>query len=167
VAVRRAEAKPVEERHGPSAHRDDVAEDAADAGGGALERLYRGGVVVALRLERDRKSLPEVEHAGVLARSLEDSGTVARQALQEQGGVLVAAVLRPEQREHRELEVVRLPLEQILDPGVLVVREAELAVDRLFRDGAQNVILAAPLDVAATPPVPRAVQSPTHLRFPR
>ena len=62
--------------------------------------------------------------------------------------MLVAAVLGPEEREDGELEVVGLPLEQLPDPGVLVVREAELAVDRLFRDGAQEAILAAPLDVA-------------------
>ena len=36
--------------------------------------------------------------------------------LQEQRRVLVAAVLRPEQREDRELEVVRLAAEQVVDP---------------------------------------------------
>jgi hypothetical protein len=48
--------------------------------------------------------------------------------------VLVAAVLRPEEREDSELEVVRLALEQLLDTRVLPVREAELAVEWLFRD---------------------------------
>ena len=52
--------------------------------------------------------------------------------------MLVAAVLRPEQREDGELEVVRLALQQLLDTGVLPVREAELAVEWLFRDGAQE-----------------------------
>jgi hypothetical protein len=47
--------------------------------------------------------------------------------------------------------VVRVALEQLPDPGVLVVREAELAVDRLFRDGAQEVILAARLDMTQYP----------------
>ena len=60
--------------------------------------------------------------------------------------MLVAAVLRPEQREDGELEVVRLALEQLLDTRVLPVREAELAVEWLFRDGAQEVSLAAPPD---------------------
>ena len=41
VPVGRAEAQPVEQRDRPRAHRDDVAEDAADAGRGALERLDR------------------------------------------------------------------------------------------------------------------------------
>jgi hypothetical protein len=48
--------------------------------------------------------------------------------------VLVAAVLRPEQREDGELEVVRLALQQLMDTVELPVREAELAMERLFRD---------------------------------
>ena len=56
--------------------------------------------------------------------------------------MLVAAVLRPEEREDGELEVVRLALEQLADSRVLPVREAELAVEWLFRDGAQDVSLA-------------------------
>ena len=67
---------------------------------------------------------------------------LARQPLQEQRRVLVAAVLRPEEREDGELEVVRLALQQLLDTGVLPVREAELAVEWLFRDGAQEASLA-------------------------
>ena len=56
--------------------------------------------------------------------------------------MLVAAVLGPEQREDRELEVVRLALEQRLDPAELPVREAEGAVQRLFGDRRQTPILA-------------------------
>ena len=49
LVVGRAEAQPVEQRDRPRAHRDDVAEDAADAGRRALERLDRGRVVVRSR----------------------------------------------------------------------------------------------------------------------
>jgi hypothetical protein len=51
--------------------------------------------------------------------------------------VLVAAVLGPEQREDRQLEVVRRPPEQLSDTVELPVREAEAAVER-FRDRAQE-----------------------------
>ena len=51
--------------------------------------------------------------------------------------MLVAAVLRPEQREHHQLEVVRLALEQFDDAVELTVCETELTVERLFRDRAQ------------------------------
>ena len=42
--------------------------------------------------------------------------------------------------------MVRLALEQLLDPRVLPVREAELAVEWLFRDRAQEASLAAAPD---------------------
>jgi hypothetical protein len=47
--------------------------------------------------------------------------------------MLVAAMLAPEQRENGELEVVRLPVEQVADPGKLAVRQPEGAMKRLFR----------------------------------
>jgi hypothetical protein len=52
--------------------------------------------------------------------------------------VFVAAVLGPEEREDRELEVVRLAFEQRADALVLPVREAECTMERLFRDAAQR-----------------------------
>jgi hypothetical protein len=56
--------------------------------------------------------------------------------------VLVAAVLRPQQREDRELEVVRLALEEFADALELIVREPERAMQGLFRDLRQKPILA-------------------------
>jgi hypothetical protein len=48
-------------------------------------------------------------------------------------------MLRPEQREHRELEVVRLAPEQLADTVELPVGESEVAVERLFGDRRQRV----------------------------
>ena len=144
--IRRAEAQPVEERDGPRAHGDDVAQDSADAGRGALEGLDCGGMVVRLDLECDRLAVAEIDHARVLARPLQDAVAGRRQALQEQRRVLVAAVLRPEQREDRELEVVRLALEKTPDPLELRVSQPERAVQRLFRDLAQAASLSPASD---------------------
>jgi hypothetical protein len=47
-------------------------------------------------------------------------------------------MLRPEQREDSELEVVGLSLEQLADTFELPVREAEGAVKRLFCDPRQR-----------------------------
>jgi hypothetical protein len=91
-------------------------------------------MVVRLDLERDRLAAAEVDHARVLARALEDALALARQLLQQQGRVLVAAVLGPEQREDRQLEVVRVATEQLADTVELPVRETECAVKGLFRD---------------------------------
>jgi hypothetical protein len=51
--------------------------------------------------------------------------------------VLVAAVLRPEQGEDRELEVVRRAPEQLANAVELAVREAQRAVER-FGDRTQG-----------------------------
>jgi hypothetical protein len=94
---------------------------------------------VALDLERDRLAAAEVDHTGVLPRPLEDVLARGRKAPKEQRRVLVTAVLRPQQREHRELEVVRIALQQFADSLELAVREPEGAVERLFGDPRQIV----------------------------
>jgi hypothetical protein len=53
--------------------------------------------------------------------------------------MLVAAVLRPQQREDRQLEMVRLAVEQLDDTRVLGVGEAERLVERPFRDPRQGI----------------------------
>ncbi len=134
---RLAEPQPVQERDRPGSHRDHVAQDPSDSGGRALERLDGRRMVVALDLEGDRLSAAEVEDAGVLARALEDALSVRGQPLQEQRRMLVAAMLGPEEREHRELEVVRIALEQLADTVELLVRQAESSVEGLFGDPRQ------------------------------
>ena len=67
--VELAEAQRVEHRDRPRADREHVAQDAADAGGRALERLDRARVVVRLDLERHRQPVAHVHRAGVLARA--------------------------------------------------------------------------------------------------
>ena len=143
VPVGLGETQAVEERDGPRTHRDDVAQDPSDSGRRSLERLDGGRVVVALDLEADRKPVSEVEHARVLARPLKHARPVRRQSLQEQRRVLVAAVLRPEEREDRELEIVRIALEQRADSLELSVGETECAMERGFRHAAQGASLAA------------------------
>jgi hypothetical protein len=52
-----AEPEGVEDGDRPRAHREDVPEDAPDAGGRALEGLDRARVVVRLDLERHRETI--------------------------------------------------------------------------------------------------------------
>jgi hypothetical protein len=96
-------------------------------------------VVMALDFERDRLALAEIDHARVLAGPLQHALARARETLQQARRVLVAAVLRPEQREDRQLEVIRLALEQLTDPGELGVGKTERLMERLFRDPRQVV----------------------------
>jgi hypothetical protein len=59
--------------------------------------------------------------------------------------VLVAAVLGPEQREHRELEIVREAAEQVADTVELAVGKPEAAME-WFRDRAQGGSVSAASD---------------------
>jgi hypothetical protein len=95
-------------------------------------------VIVALYLEGYRLALAEVDDAGVLARALEDPRAGCRQPAEKRRGMLIGAVLRPQQREDGELEMIRVAAEQLLDTGELPVRQAEGAVERLFRDRRQG-----------------------------
>jgi hypothetical protein len=96
-------------------------------------------MVVALDLERDRKPVADVDHAGVFAGSLQDTVARGGQPLEERRRMLVATVLGPKQREDRELEVIRLPAEQVADPVKLAVCQPKGAMKRLFRYRRQRI----------------------------
>ncbi len=85
---KRAEAQRVHDGERAGAHGEDVAQDAADAGGRALERLYIGGVVVRLDLEGAGPAVADVDDAGVFAGPLDDAAGA--------GGALAACGQAPE-----------------------------------------------------------------------
>jgi len=76
--------------------------------------------------------------------------------------MLVAAVLGPQEREDRQLEVVRLALEQLDDSRELPVREAERPVKWLFGNRAQRASVLGPSDGSrrGTSEPSRALQAP-------
>jgi hypothetical protein len=55
--------------------------------------------------------------------------------------VLVAAVLRPEQREDGQFEVVRVAVDQLADTVELPVGETECSMEWLLRDRAQTAMV--------------------------
>ena len=73
-----AEAQRVEAGDGARAHREDVAQDAADAGRRALVRLDEARVVVRLHLEDGGEAVADVDDAGVLAGALDDARPLRR-----------------------------------------------------------------------------------------
>ena len=130
--VEGAEPQRVHHRDRAGAHREDVADDAADAGGRTLVGLDVRRVVVALDLEGDRVALADVDDAGVLAdagQHLADSRVSCGdlgELLEVHLGGLVGAVLAPHHRVHRQLRAGRPAAEDLADPGVLVALQAEL-----------------------------------------
>ena len=128
--VGRPEAQAVHVRYRARAHREDVAEDPADAGGRPLVGLDEGGVVVALHLEADRLTVADVDDPGVLAGPLKDARTLRGEGLEVDARALVRAVLRPHDREDAELGYVGLAPHHLYDALVLVGGDPVLLDDR-------------------------------------
>jgi propanediol utilization protein len=101
-------------------------------------------VVVGLDLERDGGPVAEIEDSRVLAGPPEHSLAGRGQTLQERGRMLVAAVLGPEEREDRELEVVRVAAEQLPDTVRFPVRQTKGAVEGLMGGQLRQVIQCNP-----------------------
>ena len=76
--VEGAEEQRVHEGDGPGPHGEDVAQDAAHTGGGALVGLDGRRVVVALDPQRHGDAVAGVDDPGVLARPDEDVGRLGR-----------------------------------------------------------------------------------------
>ena len=91
-------------------------------------------------------TVTEVEHARVLARTLDDLRPINRKLPQHGPGVLVRAMLGPERAEHTELDLVRLAVEQVNDAFVLVAGERELVEGALI--GCHEVrVTGAPVEL--------------------
>src|SRR3989440_4127701 len=72
--VERAEPQAVQQCDRPRTHGEDIAQDSAGAGRGALERLDRRRVIVRFDLEGDRPAVREAQHTSVLPGTLDDLG---------------------------------------------------------------------------------------------
>ena len=139
VVVRLREPQAVEDRDRPGSHGDDVAQDPAHTRRRPLERLDRGWMVVGLDLERHRLAFAEIDDAGILTGALQYAFSLGGKPFQEESRVLVAAVLRPEEREDRQLELVGVSPEQSADPVELPVGQPQSAVEWLFRSDLRQV----------------------------
>src|SRR6185437_6282310 len=117
---RRAEGQRVETSDRARAHREDIAQDAADAGGRALIRLDVTRMVVALHLENHRLAVTDVDDPGVFARSLDHPGRLGRQSAQMDARGFVRAMLVPHRGENPELSERRHSPDQFQDALILV-----------------------------------------------
>src|SRR5207253_2585835 len=118
------EAQRVEHSDGPGAHGEDVAQDAADAGRGALERFNVARVVVRLDLEHSAQAVADLDHTGVLSRALQHLRAASWQAAKVDLARLVGAVLAPHYAEDAEFSQVGLTPQDGQHARVLFGRQA-------------------------------------------
>src|SRR5690348_14340639 len=121
-----AEAQRVQIGNRPGAHGEDVAQDAADAGGRALIRLDERRVVVALHFEDRGVAVADVDDAGVLAGAADDALTGGRQLLEPDLRRFVRTVLRPHHRKDAELGEIRRAAHDAAGALEFVLGKAEL-----------------------------------------
>ena len=111
----RTEPKAVHRGDRPRAHREDVAQNSADAGRRALEWFDEGRMIVRFDLECDGQTVADIDDAGVFARTLEDGRSFCRQTAQMDARALVAAVLAPHDAENAEFRQLGLAFEDADD----------------------------------------------------
>ena len=104
--VERSEAQRIHHGDGTRAHGENIAQDAADAGGGALERLDKARVIVRFDLEGD---------GVVFARTDQHAVALGGELLQVEARALVRAVLAPHDGEDADFCFVGLTLENGAD----------------------------------------------------
>ena len=129
-----AERKRIEAGDRPRAHRENVAQNTADAGRGALVRLDIAWMVVTLHLEHDRKPVADSDDAGVLARSLNHPWRLGRQCAQMNFRRFVRAMLVPHRGENSELGEAWRTAEKLQNALVFLRLESVLG-DQFGSDG--------------------------------
>jgi hypothetical protein len=130
IGAHLAEAQRVEHGDRACADGEDVAQDAPDARGRPLEGLDGARMVVGLDLEGAYQAASHVDRAGVLAGAHHHVLALRGQCAQELLGVLVGAVLAPQQGVHRQLEDVGCGALLLADE--LVLRAGEPERDRIL-----------------------------------
>ena len=116
--IQTAKANGIHHGDGPRAHGKDVAQNAADAGGRALERFNKRRMVVRLDLESNRPAVTDIDDPGVLTGTLQHQRALGRQLLQMNLRALVGAMLAPHDAKDAELRVVGLAAQNFGDFGV-------------------------------------------------
>lgn len=143
--VQRAEAELVGDPDRARPHGEDVPRDSADTRGRALVGLYVAGVVVGLDLEGDRPAVPDVDDTGLLADTGQQGatwGVLAEFAEPAQVNLarLVGTVLRPHDGVHRQLTAGGAPTQNLSDPEILVLSQAQIRPGLVLVGGVARIL---------------------------
>ena len=121
-----AEAQRIHVGDRPGAHGENITQDPADPGGGALIGLDIARVVMAFHLEDRRLAIADIDDAGVLTRAADHPRGLGGKPLQMDARGFVRAMLRPHDRINAQLGQVRLTPERVLDTPVFLFGQAVL-----------------------------------------
>src|SRR5690606_29529487 len=118
-----AEAKLVHHGHRARTHGDDVTHDAADPGGGTLERFDERRMIVALHLEGHRPALTDIDDTRILTDSDHEAFAhpvvdFLAELAQVHFGALVGAVLTPHDGVHGEFTARGATTQNLADQQV-------------------------------------------------
>ena len=120
-----AKAQRVEVGDGARPHGEDIAQNAAHAGGGAGIGLDEAGVVVAFHLEDGGQAFTDIDHPGVFAGADQHPGRLGGQGFQPDSGGFVGAMLAPHHREDAEFAQCGGAAEDGQGAGIFIRLEAE------------------------------------------
>ena len=123
----RTEAQRVETKLGTRAHREDVANDSANAGGRALKGFNRAWMVVALHLECDRPAIADIDYAGVFFAGFHQNiRPPGRKFLKFFPRILIGAMFAPHDGENAELGEIWFAAEDLFDALEFLRRKSML-----------------------------------------
>ncbi len=142
--VDRAEPQRIHDSDGTCAHRNDVADNAPDAGCRTLVGLNEGRVIVGFDLEGHGPAVPDIDDAGVLTDPhqevfLHGVGDLVTELAQVHLRGLVGAVLAPHHRVHGQFRSGGPASEDLDDPLVLVFLQAQFGPGELLLRGLLGV----------------------------
>ena len=121
----RPEAQRVQAKLRARAHRENIANDSADAGGRALEWFDRARMIVDFDLERDRPAITDIDDAGVFFARLHQNVWAGRGKFpQLAAGIFVGTMLAPHHRKNSQLGEVRFAPENFFDALIFLRRQA-------------------------------------------
>ena len=117
----------IQQRNRPSAHRENVTQDATNPRGSSLKRLNSRGVVMAFNFERQTVTFTQIHHASVLSRAHKDAWAFCWETTQQGSGIAVTAMLRPHHTKHAQLSTIGIPSKPTLNFAVIRFGEPFLA----------------------------------------
>src|SRR5688572_3754000 len=119
-----AEAQRIERSDGARAHGEDIAQNTADPGRGALIGLDERRVVVTFHLERHSEPAADVDDTGIFPRPLQNVAAFSGKVFEKIARAFVATMLGPHHGENAQLRIVRFAPESFYDLLVFVRRES-------------------------------------------